>query len=308
MNLAAVDLNLLVALEALLAEGSVGRAADRVGLSQPAMSHALRRLRDLVDDPLMVRVGAGMELTPRAEALRAPLGEALANLRGVFLPAPFDPATSTRRFILMMPDLVAEQVLPPLIERTAEAAPRVRFDVAPWRNPETMSEAFRRELDLALACIGDAFDGFHRQRLYTDSDMLAVRRGHPLGARLSRLDVFKKARHVAIISAERKEDYIDEWLRKQGVERDIALAVPHYLLALRIAAATDLVAFLPSRMIRFNRAQFALQMIRPPLDPGEDEQFLFYPVRAQVDPASIWLRQQILAIGRALDKKNMKAA
>src|SRR5882672_8389748 len=107
MNLASLDLNLLVALDALLAEASVGRAASRIGLSQPATSHALRRLREMIGDPLLVRVGARMELTPRAQSLRAPLADALEQLRGLFTPEGFDPAVSTRRFALMMPDLVA---------------------------------------------------------------------------------------------------------------------------------------------------------------------------------------------------------
>src|SRR5712671_6214856 len=100
MNLASLDLNLLVALDALVSEAHVGRAAKRIGLSQPAASHALRRLRELLDDPLLVRVGARMQLTPRARELRAPLAQALDQLRGLFVAERFDPATCKRRFAL----------------------------------------------------------------------------------------------------------------------------------------------------------------------------------------------------------------
>src|SRR5215468_9770818 len=108
MNLAALDLNLLVALDALVSETHVGRAARKVGLSQPAMSHALARLRALMNDPLLVRSGTRMQLTPRAEMLRGPLAQALEQVRGLFVADRFDPATSERRFAVMMPDLVAD--------------------------------------------------------------------------------------------------------------------------------------------------------------------------------------------------------
>src|SRR5579859_7256507 len=117
MNLALIDLNLLVALDALIAEAHVGRAARKIGLSQPAASHALGRLRELLNDPLLVRAGARMELTPRARSLREPLAEALRRVQGVLAAESFEPARSTRRFCVMMQDHVAHLVLPPLVKR-----------------------------------------------------------------------------------------------------------------------------------------------------------------------------------------------
>jgi len=300
MNLAAVDLNLLTALDALLREGHVGRAAARVGLSQPAMSHALARLRDALGDPLLVRVGVRMELTPRAESLRAPLAAALESVRGLFMTDAFDPATSERRFKLMMPDIVLDLIFAPLAQRVGAAAPGVRLDVVPWRRTAPPSPEFVRDTDIVISCLGEAYPGFHRQLLYKDSDALAVRRGHPVGARLKRRDVFLAARHVAVVSRDSREDMIDEWLREHGVERRIAVAVPGYLDALHVAARTDLVAFVPRRLIAALAAALELDVVTPPIDPGTDEQFLFYPTRAQVDPGSVWLRRHILAIGRAL--------
>ena len=118
MNLNSLDLNLLVALDALLREANVSRAAMRIGLSQPAASHALQRLRDLIGDPLLVRTGARMELTPRAQALRAPLAQALDQVRSLFIADEFDAARSERQFRLMMPDLAVELLMPPLMERS----------------------------------------------------------------------------------------------------------------------------------------------------------------------------------------------
>ena len=165
-----------------------------------------------------------------------------------------------------------------------------------------MTEDFARTLDLILACLPDAFPGFHRQRLYADRDVLAVRRGHPAGARLRNLAAFRAARHVAVACDGAREDMIDAWLRRRGVERRIALTVPSYLQALRMAARTDLVAFVPGRLTAALARPLGLRAVAPPLDPGIDEQFMFHPTRAQVDPGSIWLRSHVLAVGRELDR------
>ncbi|WP_298728099.1 LysR family transcriptional regulator [uncultured Ferrovibrio sp.] len=303
MNLAAIDLNLLVALDALLTDAHVGRAAMRVGLSQPAMSHALRRLREMLDDPLLVRSGARMELTPRALALRTPLADALHQVCGLFVSEQFDPATSTRRFRLMTADHLLNLLIAPLSERFATLAPGVRLDVEAWRGPATMTPELARNIDLVVACTPEAFPAFHRQRLFADHDALAVRRGHPQTARLRRLDVFLKARHVAVVGRGQREDPIDTWLREtHRVERRIALTVPSYLQALHMASGSDLVAFVPRRLIEAQSRALSLIAVNPPLDPGLDEEFMFWPTRAQMDQGSIWLRQQVAAIGCSLDR------
>jgi DNA-binding transcriptional LysR family regulator len=307
MNLNSLDLNLLVALDALLKEANVSRAAMRIGLSQPAASHALQRLRDLIGDPLLVRTGSRMELTPRAQALRGPLAQALDQVRSLFVPDEFDAASSERQFRLMMPDLAVELLMPPLMEKITQAAPNVRIDVVPWRGPAVFTAEFARTIDLVIS-IGNAFSGFHRQRLYIDSDALAVRRGHPAGAKLRKRDAFLNARHVAVINRGQNEDLIDTWLRAKGIERKIALVVPGYILALHVTARTDLVAFVPQRLIAALSKQLSLVSVTPPLDPGIDEQFMFYPTRAQMDPGSIWLRRLMLETGRELDRDKRRAA
>ncbi|MEH2479679.1 DNA-binding transcriptional LysR family regulator [Nitrobacteraceae bacterium AZCC 2146] len=307
MNLAALDLNLLVALDALLLEANVSRAAMRIGLSQPAASHALQRLRDVLGDPLLVRVGARMELTPRAQALRGPLAQALDQVRGLFVPDGFDAARSERHFRLMMPDLAVELLVPPLMEQVTALAPNIRLDIVPWRGSAIMTAEFARMLDLVIS-IGNSFKGFHRQLLYTDCDALAVRRGHPAGTKLRQREHFLKARHVAVIIRGQNEDLIDGWLRTKGLERQIALVVPGYIEALHIVSRTDLVAFVPRRLIAALSRPLSLTTIAPPLDPGIDEQFMFYPTRAQLDPGSIWLRDLVLKTGRALDPPKRRTA
>src|SRR3954453_21678695 len=305
MNLASLDLNLLVALDALLLEANVSRAAMRIGLSQPAASHALQRLRDVLGDPLLVRVGARMELTPRAQALRGPLAQTLDQVRGLFISDDFDAARSERHFRLMMPDLAVELLVPPLMQKIARLAPNVRLDIVPWRGAALFNPEFARTIDLVVS-IGDAFKGFHRQLLYTDHDMLAVRRGHPVGARLQRRDVFLDARQVAVVIRGQNADLIDDWLRPKGIERRIALVVPGYIEALHIVARTDLVAFVPSRLIAALAKPLSLNSVAPPLDPGTDEQFMFYPTRAQFDPGSIWLRNLVLQTGRELERPHRR--
>jgi DNA-binding transcriptional LysR family regulator len=295
-----------VALDALLREANVSRAAMRIGLSQPAASHALQRLREVLGDPLLVRTGARMELTPRAQALRGPLAQALDQVRGLFIPDEFDAASSERQFRLMMPDLAVELLVPPLMEKIAQAAPNVRLDIVPWRGPAIFSAEFARTIDLVIS-IGDAFRGFHRQLLYTDRDALAVRRGHPVGGKLAKREIFLNARHAVIIRGQ-NEDLIDGWLRAKGIERRIALVVPGYIEALHIVARTDLVAFVPGRLIAALAKPLSLAAVTPPLDPGIDEQFMFYPTRAQFDPGSIWLRNLMLQTGRELDRTKRKAA
>jgi DNA-binding transcriptional LysR family regulator len=307
MNLNSLDLNLLVALDALLREASVSRAAMRVGLSQPAASHALQRLRDVIGDPLLVRTGARMELTPRALALRGPLSQALDQVRGLFIPDEFDAGRSERHFRLMMPDLAVELLMPPLMAKVTKQAPGVTIDVVPWRGPAIFTAEFARTIDLVVS-IGDAFKGFHRQRLYVDSDALAVRKGHPVGASLKKRDAFLAARHVAVVIRGQNEDLIDRWLHTKGIERRIALVVPGYIEALHVAARTDLVAFVPRRLIAALAKQLSLKAVTPPLDPGIDEQHLFYPTRAQFDPGSIWLRKLMLETGRGLDPPKRRVA
>jgi DNA-binding transcriptional LysR family regulator len=300
MNLASLDLNLLKALDALLLEANVGRAAMRLGLSQPAASHALRRLREVLDDPLLVRVGSRMELTPRAQALRAPLTDALSQVRGLFAGDSFDPKTSERHFRLMFPDLEVELLVPAIARKAAIEAPNVAFDFVPWRGPDVMTAEFTRSLDLITSVQADGYPTFHRQRVHTDSDALAVRKGHPFGGRLKRKEVFLKARHIAVVGRGQREDVIDYWLRDKNITRRIAVTVPSYIEALHVVARTDLVAFVPRKLIASLAKPLSLVTIDPPIDPGIDEQFIFYPTRVQRDPASIWLRNLVSEAAREL--------
>jgi DNA-binding transcriptional LysR family regulator len=300
MKLTNIDLHLLMALDALLLEANVSRAAKRIELSQSAASHALRRLRDILGDPLLVRVGTRMELTPRAQTLRVPLAQAIDHLKELFEPAGFDPAKSQRRFRLMMPDLAVEFLIPPLIKKLSILAPHVEIEVVPGRGSSIFSAEYARTIDFVIS-LGDGFKGFHRRSLYKDTDALAVRRGHPLVKKLSQRETFLKGRHVAVVIPGQTTDLLDDWLSSKDLQRRVSLVVPGYIEALHVAAHTDLIAFVPQRLIAALAKPLGLVSVKPPYDPGVDEQFMFYPTRAQFDPGSVWLRNVILTIGRELD-------
>jgi DNA-binding transcriptional LysR family regulator len=300
MNLASLDLNLIVALEALLDEASVGRAADRVSLSQPAMSHALKRLRKLLDDPLLVRVGAHMQLTARAEALRYPVQDALSRVQDLLIGEGFEPASSTRTFQLFVADNASDLLLPPLLKQLQKEAPNICIRVLPSRGNMPDPFELARLVDVAIACVPNKFKGFYQQRLFTDRDACAVRRGHPLAARMADPAEFLKAKHVAVVGREFTEDPVDTWLRQEGRERNVALTVPHYLQALHVVAQSDLIAVIPERLIRACAGTLHVDALAVPLDVGTFDEFVLHPARNHADPGCVWLRGVLMEIAKSL--------
>lgn len=307
MNLSSIDLNLLVALEALISEAHVGRAARKIGLSQPATSHALKRLRDLLSDPLLVRVGSRMELTPRAIGLRESLAETLQRVQTLFVADSFEPGRSSRRFSLMLQDHIAHLVVPPLVNVVHSNAPCVRLDVQPWQSPASVKLERLQSIDLLISCSTNDIAGFQRETLFTDTEVTVVREGHPFASRMKNLKAFLNSRHVAVVGRGLREDPVDSWLRQEGLVRQIVLRVPSYLQALQTVAQSDLVAFVPKRLADSVAKQLSLAVLRPPIDPGEYQEYLFYPRRAFQDPASIWLRKLALEVGEQLDMTDQQA-
>jgi DNA-binding transcriptional LysR family regulator len=295
-NLASFDLNLLVALDALLAEAHVGRAARRIGRSQPAVSHSLRRLRELLGDPLLIRIGASMELTPRAVRLREALPDALERVRTLLAVESFVPATSSRRFQVVIHDHLTDLIVPGLVRRMSAEAPRVRLEVLPWESPFAMTAERLRSIDLCTSCSTEELPGFERCPLFTDTEALVVRRDHPLMSRLGTLQTFAEARHIAVT-----RDPLDAWLLERGIERRIGLTVPSYLQALHAAAGSDLVAFLPARLAAALAPSLSLAILEPPIAPGTYQEFMFYPRVRESDVASRWLRDIVIDIGKRVD-------
>jgi DNA-binding transcriptional LysR family regulator len=300
MNLSAVDMNLLVLLEALLDEAHVRRAGERVGLSQPAASHALARLRDLFDDPLLVRVGTAMVRTPRAEALRKPLAQFVASAQAVLRMDDFNPHTSKRAFRFMLPDLVSHLIMPSLAARVARTAPGIRVKLIPWRGPALLTDRTLAEIDFFVTSFNREFSGFARSPLYEDKDILVVRAGHPGKRALSTVKGFQASQHVSVVGAGEDRDELDEWLDKVRLQRNVAVAAPSHLIALRIAAATDYVAFVPRRFAAARKAELDLALIKPPIDPGIDILYLMTPTKSASDKGALWMKSQVEDIARTL--------
>lgn len=300
MNLAAIDLNLLIALQALLEEEGVGRAAHRIGLSQPAMSHALQRLRHLMQDELLVRVGGRMQLTARAESLRVPLRDVLERVGELLAHENFDPSVSRRTFRLFIADNALDLILPALLAKLTKMAPGIRVDLHSWRAHESDPMELTRMVDLAIACVPEAFPGFYRQRLFTDREICVFRNGHPKARRLRDEKCFLESGHVAVSVRGAREDPVDTWLKTESRRRNLVLTVPHYLQALHAVAHSDLVAVIPERLVRAYSAPLRLKWIPLPLDAGTFDEFLLHPARTHADPGCVWLRGILKGIGTSL--------
>lgn len=273
-------LDVLVSLDALLETRSVTAAAKRIGVTQPAMSRALERLRENFDDPLLVRAGSGMQRTPRGESLREPLREILAAAADLYAPVEFDPARAERTFRVVIPDVVAAPLLPGLLERFSREAPGCRLHLVPW--PDNLGAV--GDIDFMISSELSPFPTFRKQPLFRDHDVLAFRGSAPPKSDPLDLD------HVAVIAAGLVEDPVDVWLRECGRTRRIATVVPHYLLALHLVSRTGLYAILPSRTVSILGPSLGVSAAELRIDQEQDQQWLLYPPRLEADPGSLWLR------------------
>jgi LysR family transcriptional regulator, nod-box dependent transcriptional activator len=296
MNLAGMDLNLLVALDALLSERSVTRAAERVGLSQPGMSNALARLRRLLDDPLLVRRGAAMVPTARAEALNAPVREALALIRGALeSPAPFDPGRDARRFRLSCSDYSVLMVVGPLVRRLAAEAPAVTVEVLP-----RLADAGRALIDGEVDLVIEPAEIMGREdlpatRLWDDRWMCCVWEGNTrVGERMS-LDDYTALGHLIYSMGGTGQPIAlpDVHLARLGVPRRIEVSVESFLLAPFLLQGTELVALVPARAEGYLRRTGAIRLLDPPVEIPTLVEMLWWHPRSSADPAHEWMRARI---------------
>lgn len=296
-NILDTNANLLVAFDLLASERSVTRAAQRFGITQSAMSSALAQLRELFHDPLLVRVGNRMELTPRGVELAArirPGIEALAS--ALKQPPAFDPATSRARFVVAMSDFVELVVLPSLLERLSKRAPHVTLQVVGWgrlRPPEALA---RSEVDLSIGVYEDSrpTPQHHQAALFATRFKCIARDPHPrIGKRL-RLSTYVQLGHVLLTEQLGDEGVVDVALRDIGESRRIALRVPHYLMVPHVVARSDLVAAIDERVANHFAHLLPIRLFEPPLDLPEAWVRMIWHERAAHDPALTWLRAQIL--------------
>lgn len=299
MNLSAVDLNLLVVLEALLAERSVTAAARRLGLSQPAVSHALSRLRALLGDPLFVRAAGGLAPTARTEALTPSLAQAMEAIRRSLAgPTAFAPETSERTFTIATADLGAFVLAPPLLELLTEAAPQI--DVVLRSIPMEIVERQLAEgsLDVAVVVSPTSRAGFYREPLFRERFVCVLRKGHPLDRGKLTLDRYCSASHVLVAPRGTPGSPLDTELAVLGRRRRVALRVPHFLVAPHVVARSDLLWTAPQSMARAFAALLPV-VVRPlPLCLDGFVMVQLWHERQHRDPAHAWFRRQLAAAAR----------
>lgn len=317
-RLARIDLNLLVAFDALAREQSVTRAAERVGVTQSAMSHALRRLRDLLDDPLLVRGKSGMVLTARAEALVLPLRSGLVSVdRALARAEGFDPRTARRRFRLATPDLFDLLAIPLLLEAVRSRAPGVDLVVAPLG--ARLSDALETgELDLCVAPQVDDFaggapeldgSGLVRRVLVRDGFSCFCRANHPaLGEKRGRrsakasapealsLETYAALSHVLVSPRGDGPGFVDELLEKQGLRRRIALRIPHFFSALAIVEKSDLILTAPTSLALLLSARSKVVALPAPLRLPTHAIQLLWHERFTNEPGHAWLRELMVEV------------
>jgi len=297
VNILTFDLNLLRVLDALLRERNVSRAAERLALSQPAVSNALNRLRDLLDDPLLVRVGRAMQPTPRALELEAPIRAALRQIEeSLGEGSRFEPARSRQRFRIALTDYAEMLLMPRLLARLAEQAPGVRIDVQ-HLSPRLPAEALEKgEIDLALGRFEALPPRFAGVRWMSETLQLVARRDHPqLQAGLD-LETFLRLRHLWVHGGQTR-GMVEQWLGEHGLTREIVYTTPNYLQAAHIAAGGDLVAVLPTRLARYFAGLLPLQLFDLPFALGPFHLDIVSLDLRRRDQALQWLIEQIRSLG-----------
>lgn len=295
VHLDAMDLNLLKALDVLLEERNVTRAARRSGLTQPAMSRALGRLRDALGDPLLVRSGRGLAVTARAEALRPRLHEALSQLDAVVAEGPgFDPATARRTFHLETADYGMAVVVPALLSALAEEAPGIDVVVHPQSGDFEGALASGAVDVVVLPKRGGAPD-LVWSKLVEDDYVCLVREGHPEAARPLTVARFCALRHVLVSPALAATGAVDQALAKLGRRRTIALRVPSFLVAPRVVAETDLVAVVPRRLAPPSDGDAGVRALPLPIAVPPLLVSMAWHERSRSDAGHAWLRRRLLA-------------
>lgn len=295
------DLAALNTLDALLQEASVTRAAQRLGVTTPAVSHALSRLRERFDDPLLVRAGREMVLTPRAEALRPLVRDAMLVADRVFeAPEDFESARLHRRFVVSVTDYVMMVLGPPLDERLTAGAPHVDLAVLP-NTPEDPERLRAGDSDLLVGIYGDLPPELRTRPLITDRLVCVVREGHPKVKRTLSLDRFVALEHIQIAPRGRPGGYVDELLEERGLARRVARAVPYFNVALEMTARSDRVLTVSERIARLVAPRLGLRILEPPLPLEPFALSMVWHPRFDSDPAHRWLRNQCLDASEEVD-------
>ncbi|PWC18861.1 LysR family transcriptional regulator [Brenneria corticis] len=293
-NFRNLDLNLLLTLDALLEEQNVTRAARRLHLSQPSVSIQLARLRDVFGDPLLLPGSRGMRPTARADALREPLRRALESLeRAVSPSSPFDPGLAKHTWRVAASDYSELTILLPALNGLRIVAPGTRLAILEMTPSGIARRMADGEIDLTFHTREGSPSGLHQRELFAERYVLAGRVNHPKLKKGITVEQFSQLEQV-IVSPDGGGfcGVTDNVLAAVGLTRRVVLSVPHFLFVLSVLASTDLVAMLPSRLMKDNPA---LQSVEPPVAVPGFEMSMLWHERAHRDPAHQWLREFISA-------------
>src|SRR5437660_1398170 len=291
MNVRDVDLNLLRVFDAVLREHGVTPAAAGLGLTQPAVSNALARLRGVFGDRLFVRTPAGMDATPFARELAEPVRQALAFIDAALAHGPgFDPGSTTRAFRFYMSDLGQIEFLPPLIERVQRAAPGVRLEAVALEVDDIADALATGALDLAVGFLPGLGPPVRRRALFRDPYLCLMRADHPIKALTRRK--FQEASH-ALVTYKGGHRVVEEALERAGLARRIALRLPHFTVVPMVLERTDLLCTLPARVARVFERRGGLKSLAPPVPIPPADVAVHWHERFEADPGNRWLREQV---------------
>ncbi|KIG12100.1 Transcriptional regulator [Enhygromyxa salina] len=296
------DLNLLVALHALLRERHVSRAAELLGLSQPSMSRALGRLREMFGDPLLVRGKSGMQPSARALELYPQVEELLAGVRQLVQPARFDPLTATGTVRMAAPDLVVYMFVPPLMRALAEQAPGLSLDVVRWQ-PSWREHLESGDIDLTLGIPRGDEPNVYARPLIETHWACVLRKGHPALRGKWTVERFAALDHLLVSLTGHGDGPIDAALAALGLSRKVALRVPYPVLTPLLVAETDLVLTTPAWLARKLAGSMGLAIRRPPIPIAPIRAPMLWHERSHRDPTQRWFRALLGGLAEQLDMK-----
>lgn len=312
MNFSSFDLNLLRVLDALLETGSTVRAGDRIGLSQPAVSSALGRLRHQLGDPLFVRRGRRLEPTDFARGLSVPLRETLDRVRTILAgPESFDPSRAEMTFRISGTDFFAELLMPGLADRLSREAPGIRLQLLDLGAENFIEKVERDQADIALLPQIPLPDWVETAPLFQSGFAMIARSGHP---RLSRagvkpggsvpLDLFCDLAHVLMSPEGRLRSFTDGALEKLGRTRHVAMTLPTFAGVVRVAEASDHVAVIPRQLARHVARLPSIEAYATPIDIPSALIVMAWHKRSTAAPPHRWMREAVANLLRPLDREN----
>jgi DNA-binding transcriptional LysR family regulator len=303
VNFRTLDLNLLRVFDSVMSEGSLTRAAESLSITQPAASHALKRLHDAVGEPLFVRTAVGMKPTARAQALWPQVRSALDALRHALAPEDFDPQGESANFRIAMADATAALLAPPLVRAIQDRQALVNLRVMPLTTRDPRRLLRDGDADLAIGHFPEAIAALvaegaqatlHHQRLHETRYVCVMRRGHPLAEAPLTLDAYCAAHHLLVSFSGRPHGLVDQALAALGRQRRIVLTVNQFFTAGQVVLQSDLLTVLPLSFMAATGTQ-AQVVTRPlPLELAPVAVQMLWPMRQHADPAHRWLREQVV--------------